>query len=147
MASCSQIGKSNLASCSQIGKSNLASCSQIGKSNLASCSQIGKSNLASCSQIGKSNLICCSHLCWLSLNNQCAQVFIYQLTFGVSHKVRHKQACTVTGSVSPSHFCYGAAPCPFSPAPCPFSQRHALFLTLHSVPYILVKSLSKSDKK
>ena len=50
-------------------------------------------------------------------------------------------------SVSPSHFYYGAAPCPFSPAPCPFSQRHALFLNLHSVPYILVKSLSKSDKK
>ena len=31
------------------------------------------------------------------------------------------------GSVSPSHFYYGAAPCPFSPAPCPFSQCHALF--------------------
>ena len=53
----------------------------------------------------------------------------------------------VLNSVSPSHFYYGAAPCPFSPAPCPFSQRHALFLNLHSVPYILVKSLSKSDKK
>ena len=52
-----------------------------------------------------------------------------------------------TLSVSPSHFYYGAAPCPFSPAPCPFSQRHALFLSLHSVPYILVKSLSKLDKK
>ena len=34
----------------------------------------------------------------------------------------------------------------FSIAPCPFSQRHALFLNLHSVPFILVKSLSKSDK-
>ena len=49
-------------------------------------------------------------------------------------------------SVSPSHFYYGAAPCPFSPAPCPFSQRHVHFLNLHSVPYILVKSLSKNKE-
>ena len=28
-----------------------------------------------------------------------------------------------------------------------FLQRHALFLNLHSVPYILVKTLSKSDQK
>ena len=31
-------------------------------------------------------------------------------------------------------------------APCPFSQRHASFPNLHYVPFILVKSLSKSDK-
>ena len=48
-------------------------------------------------------------------------------------------------SVSPSYFYYGAAPCPFSPAPCPISQRHALFLNLHIMPYILVKKSSKSD--
>ena len=29
----------------------------------------------------------------------------------------------------------------------PFSQRHALFLNLNSVPFVLVKSLSKSDTK
>ena len=34
-----------------------------------------------------------------------------------------------TGSVSPSHFYYGAAPCPFSPAPCPFSE--STFCALH----------------
>ena len=32
-------------------------------------------------------------------------------------------------SVSPSHFYYGAAPCPFSPAPCPFSE--STFCALH----------------
>ena len=41
--------------------------------------------------------------------------------------ISSKLSCTHLYSVSPSHFYYGAAPCPFSPAPCPFSQRHALF--------------------
>ena len=42
--------------------------------------------------------------------------------------------------VSPSYFYYGTAPYPFSPVLCPFSQRHALFLNLHIMPYILVKN-------
>ena len=46
----------------------------------------------------------------------------------------------IYNSVSPSYFYYGAAPCPFSPASCPFSQRHALFLNIHIMPYILVKN-------
>ena len=33
----------------------------------------------------------------------------------------------------------GTAPCPYSLVPCPFTQRHAPFLKLPKMPYILVK--------
>ena len=51
------------------------------------------------------------------------------LAIFVGELIRPRVISAKVYSVSPRHFYYGAAPCPFSPVPCPFSE--STFCALH----------------